>query len=195
MNLGDIRGALRTVINRVDGVTADVTQDANQAQFYPDPGGDTGAVVTFNVISVAAVGQDEKREEYDADADIDGDEYPGDLGGVVQSIHGNRRLTVSLRCECDDLRDGGSAWTYLERVRTRLQLPSSRETLSDAGVGISELGPARDLSYDSNGRRVSVAQFDLFLNAADSASDDPVTTIERVGLSVNGSDEAELTVG
>lgn len=197
LDLGAIRGALRTVINRIDGISIDATNGEDQPVYFAaDPA--TLAKCTFNVIAVTPLFIDETRQTYDPAGNPPGDMYappggnPGDLGSVIESVHGYRRLTVSIKCECFDQSDAGTAWTYLERVRSRLRLPSSRATLEAAGCAISDIGPSRDLSYDEDGRRVSVAQFDLFLNAADEQSDDPVTTIERIGVDIL--DEGEVLV-
>jgi hypothetical protein len=201
LNLGTIRGALRTVINRVDGIVPEIANGESQSTYFPDP--TTGAKATFDVIAVVPVHTDELREEYDEDLEIDGDTYEPDpedpearLGGIVHSLHGQRRLTVSIKVECYLQSDAATAWNLLERIRTRIQLPSSRATLSAAGAAISDLGTSRDLSFDDDTtnppRRVSCAQFDLFLHATDSQTDDPVTTIEQVEGELN--DGAPFTI-
>jgi hypothetical protein len=207
VNLANIRGALRTVINSTDGIAANITNGESQSAYFPEivGPGTTGAKATFEIIAEVPIDTDEVFEEYDEDAVIAGDLYEPDpedpearLGAIVQTVSGQRRLTVSIKVECFDQSDSGTALKYLKRIRTRLRLPSSRAVLEAAGAFIQDIGPSRDLSHDddTDGRmlRVSVQQFDLFLNCTDTESDAPVTTIEQVSLELNEDDPVLITL-
>lgn len=168
-------------------------QNEDSSIYFPqnDGSGDPGtqntlAKITFDLLSARSVGTDEKRSGYDPTIVIPGDTYvppqpwPAQLGGIVRSVVGNRLLTISITCECWDLTGSGAA-QYLERVRINLRLPSYRAELSKLKVAISAMTQLRPMKYfDDNGRAVSAATFDLLLNAADAANDEPITTIERM---------------
>ncbi len=151
----------------------------------------TGAKITYDVISIVGLGNDEQRAVYDPDIEIEGDTYvdpenPGQpLGGVVISVSGNRLITVQVKCEVHGAGSSmaGGAHVYLERCRTRLGLPTVSETLNGVGLAINDIRDTRPADFfDSNGRLVRCAYFELVLNGADCATDDPQTTIETTEI-------------
>lgn len=168
-----------------------VAQQADSSFYFPqndgsaDPGTqNTLAKITFDLFNVVNVGRDEKRKGYDETVQIDGDTYrtPAgqQLGGVIYSIVGNRLATVTIKCECWDL-TGVGAPQYLERVRINLRLPSFMAALRKLNVAINKMTALHTMNYlDDDQRAVSAAAFDLLLNTADAANDEPVTTIETV---------------
>lgn len=199
-----IDNVLRATLNVISGVSASNAQDASQAGFFPQVGGvatdgrgnvvstNAGsalAKVTYDFISIGQWGFDEWRQRYDASAQIPGDTYEPDpthpdnrLGGVVIEATGVRQITVQVKVECFDQSNGKGAWPILEKIRMRLSLPTVIDNLrSLAGLGIQTIGGSHAADYeDDNSRTVSVAFFEVIFNAADSAEDDPVTTIEQV---------------
>lgn len=206
---------LTNVLNVISGVGAANAADASQPGYFPRVGGDatdgrgnlvssgegnTLAKVTYDFISIGDWGFDEWRTRYDATAQIPGDTYQPDpahpsqrLGGVIVEATGVREITVQVKVECFDQSNGKGAWPILERIRMRLKLPTILDTLrDDAGLGIQTIGKAQPADYDDdNSRRVSCAFFEVIFNTADSAEDDPITTIEQVTAPTPG---AGLTV-
>lgn len=171
-------------------VLGGTTQQADSSFYFPssDPAdGITLAKITHNIISVNGLGWDEWRTGYDPTAVIAGDTYVPDpthpdkrLGGVVYSSEGNRKITVSIKCECWDMSQSG-AIKYIERIRARINMPSFCDALRALRVAQNDLSATRTLTYvDDTDHSVSVAQFDLVLNAADAAVDQPITTIVKV---------------
>lgn len=148
----------------------------------------SGARVTYDIISIVGLGNDEHRYSYDPNAVIAGDLYQPDpnnpsarLGGVITTISGNRIITVQVKVEVfgagSDMRAG--AFTIIERCRTRLCLPSVNEALNAVRLAVNDIRDARTADFrDKNGGLVRCAYFELVLNAADCVVDDPVTTIE-----------------
>lgn len=142
----------------------------------------------YEIVSIVGLGQDEQRNPYDADVLIPDDTYEPDpddpaarLGAVLPTLHGNRIITLQVKAETQAPSAAG-AWLYIERIRTRLNLPSFNDALEAVGLAINDQREARPFSYtDDSGRAVQVVIFELVLNAADSAQDDPVTTIEQLG--------------
>jgi hypothetical protein len=101
------------------------------------------------------------------------------LGSSITKSCGNRTIKVQVKAETHAPSAAG-AWQYIERIRTKLGLPTFVETLEAAGFALAGYTDARPTNYeDANGRRVNVVFLELDINAADSAADDPITTIEQ----------------
>lgn len=201
MNFLLIDQTLRNVLNVISGVPANTAQGAGQPILFPQVGtgpitdgrgnrialGSNGqAKITYDYISIAGWGYDEWRTRYDATIQIPGDTYEPDpahpdlrLGGVITTNTGVRALTVQIKVECFDSSDGKAAWPILEKVRTRMGLPTVIDALAEAGIAIQTIGASHPAEYDdANGRRVSVAFFEIVFNGSDAEDDDPATTIE-----------------
>ena len=190
---------LEAVLDVACGIPGTITRDMNSPFMFPQvgPSGEalpdlslsTNALakLEWKIVSVVGLGFEEQREEYDPLLVIPGDTYEPDpldplarLGGVVTTVSGNRVIHVQVKCEAH-APGGGGAFMFLEKCRTRLCLPSVIDTLEAAGFAIADVSDARCVDFtDPNGRLVSAALFELTVNAADAASDDPVTTIETV---------------
>lgn len=200
----DLQGsltALAAMLNVAAGIPGSTANYTDGAFVFPQVGADgvvlpDGSLPTneltkleYEIVSIVGLGQDEQRNRYDADVLIDGDTYepnPADplerLGASIQNVSGNRIVTLQIKAETQAPSAAG-AWLYIERIRTRLGLSSFNEALEAVGLAINDTREARPFSYtDDSGRTVQVVIFELVLNAADSAEDDPVTTIEQVSV-------------
>jgi hypothetical protein len=167
----------------LDSLTGGAAAGADStAQVFPAD--DTQLNVTYRVTSIVGNGRDELTSVYDPDAVIPGDTYAGPgapLGGVVYTSRGQRVVTMTIKVECGFQAAGANAHYYAERIRTRIKLPSARRALKAMGLAINEILPSRDFAGSSFANREdSVSFLELVLNATDSASDEPVTTIEQV---------------
>lgn len=196
---------LKAILDDISDIPGAVTQQDSGPQLMPsigtfdplanneDPDSDTPNVaklakMTFELTAITSLGRDEQRKTYDPNAVIAGDTYQPDpndpdarLGGIIHETGGNRVWLVTVKCEAFWGAPAGCAHYHLERVRTRLNLPSVREAMASLGLARNSIGPSHMADYDDDsGRRVSVQWFELKLNAADSATDAPVTTIETV---------------
>jgi hypothetical protein len=183
-DLGTVLTGFRTLLSALSGVPSAVP--AHAAPYMSDDA--TQATLKFRIVGYQPLGLPEEQSEYDADAVIAGDTYvdPADpetpLGGIVVTVVRPVLLTVSVLIECHLSGDNYTAWPLLETLRAKLGLPSTRAAMHALGVAVSAIGPSRDVSLDWNGREVSAAQFDLTLQAFATATDEPITTIERAGL-------------
>lgn len=173
------------------GSSCGTAQNEDGAFYFPsnDPAdGSTLAKITYEITMVRALGCDEWRIGYDPTVMIPGDTYQPDpndpsarLGAVIYSSEGNRQINISIKCECWDL-VGSGAVKYIERIRTRMGMPSFNLALRELRCAWFKASNTRTLKYNTDdGRAVDVAQFDLVLNAADAAVDDPITSIEKLG--------------
>lgn len=197
LDLAGSLAELQAILDVVCGIPGSISADGRAPFYFPNvgaagellPDGSTNtntlAKVEYMIVSTTGVGTDELRTEYDPDLVIPGDTYQPNpdaplerLGGLVQSMHGNRLVTVQIKCECY-ASTGGGAFAFVERVRTRLGLPTITDRLEQAGFAVCEDRDARPADYEENGRTVSVAWFEVVFNAADRADDDPITTIEN----------------
>ena len=195
---------LKTILDTICDIPGAVTQAEDGPQLMPsigtfDPDApndnpdvtDAGiaklAQLTYDLTSISSLGRDEIRKTYDPDVEIEGDTYEPDpedpearLGGIIHETMGNRVWLLTVKCEAKWGAPAGAAHYHIERVRTRLNLPSVREALALLGLARNSISPSHMADYDDDsGRRVSVQWFELKLNATDSATDEPVTTIEK----------------
>jgi hypothetical protein len=138
------------------------------------------AKLEFAVTACSTVGRDERRYIYTAGPDPN--------ATVAIELHGNRKFTLSVKCITYDHGYQNSAEWFLERIYTRLSLPSSQAALNAAGV--SWMGAAEFHNLSSTlrpeDRAFSVGQKDLFFLAAvtetEVATDPPIGTIDSVIL-------------
>ncbi len=191
---------LQALLNAAAGVPGATAQYELGPWVFPQVGGDGVALLpngqagtneltklTYDVISIVGIGCDEQRIEYDPLILPPDDTYiaPGQtvptLGSSITKACGNRSLKVQVKAETHAPSAGG-AWVYIERIRTKLGLPTFIEALeAQAGFAIANYTDARPANYtDASGRRVNVVMLELEINAADNAADDPITTIEQV---------------
>lgn len=199
LDLSGSLAELQAILDVVCGIPGSITADQRAPFRFPNVGLDGAALpdgktstntlakVEYMIVSISGHGNDEQRNAYDPGLVIPGDTYQPNpaqpsqrLGGVVTSVTGNREIVVQIKAEAHDPRAGG-AFAYVERVRTRLGLPTITDRLEAAGLAVQDTRDARPADYEnSNGRAVSVAWFEVIFNAADVASDDPATTIEAL---------------
>lgn len=185
---------LRAILNAIAGIPANTAQEDLQPFYFPQVDASHAAAfarVDFQIVSIVGWGYDEWRSTYNPDEPIPGDTYAGPgapLGSFHYVVTGPRYVTVQIKVEAFDPHDGNAAYVYLERIRTRLGLPSVEDSLRAVNLAYQTVGASHDLSYDDdNGRRVSAAAFEIVFNSSDFAQDDAVTTIEIV-------DPPQLTV-
>lgn len=168
--------ALCTVCERLTGVSADPDHRSEASGLW-DHG--TQASITVRLRRVAGIGRDERRRDYDPLAVIEGDTYPGSLGGIVEELTGNRKCFFEVHVECGD-QDVGAP-DFAEKIKVGLRLPTSRATLRAAGLAVNSIGDVVDFPTEAfANREISFAVLEVICNAADAVSDDPVTTIETV---------------
>ena len=203
MDLNALLTVLKTVCNAVVDIPANLTQQADSSLYFPQIG--AGAItdgngnpigsgtgtnpqanVTVEILSIQGLGFDEWRKSYDPAARPAGDTYSGPgapLGGIVYEVKGFREVTVQFMVECFD-ESGAGAHVFLEQIRTRIGLPSIEIELNTAGFAYQTIKASHTADYDDeSGRRVDVALFEMVFNAFDTATDDPLTTIETVDTS------------
>lgn len=189
LDLGGSLAELQAILDVVCGIPVAITADERAPGFHFQVGAEPDnslARVEYQILSIVALGQDELRADYDPGLTIPGDTYQPNpaaplerLGGVVQSVRGQRVVTVQIKAETLSSA-GGGAFAIAERIRTRLGLPTIADRLESAGVGLIDCGATRPTDYtNENGHTVCVAWFEADFAAADTATDDPVTTIEQ----------------
>ncbi len=200
LDLDGSLAVLQALLNAAAGVPGATAQYELGPWVFPQVGGDGVALLpngqvgtneltklSYDIISIVGIGSDEQRIEYDPAILPADDTYvaPGGtvptLGSSVTRACGNRTIKVQVKAETHAPSAAG-AWKYIERIRTRLGLPSFVDTLEEmAGFAIANYTDARPTNYkDASGRTVNVVYLELEINAADNYADDPITTIEQV---------------
>jgi hypothetical protein len=200
MDLTALYTTLQAVCDVVTGIPGALTQPEDNSIRFPQIG--TGVITdglghtlatgtnaqaraTFAVLAIVGFGRDELRSKYNPAVQPPGDTYAGPgapLGSIVQTVSGQRYITLQFKVECHEqtisARDSDY---YIERIRTRLRLPSVLDSINAAGFAIQKFAPSHSTDYfDTNNRKVDVTLLDVILNAADFATDDPITTIQTV---------------
>lgn len=145
----------------------------------------TRARIVYDIVSIVGLGWDEWRFPYDPAVVIPGDTYEPDptdptkrLGGTVPNDSGNRLVTIQVRCEVQ-ADPGGAAFNYLTKVQTGMYLPSVSASLEAVGFAINDITDIRQADFkDDSGLTVRAAYLEIVFNAADCATDTPLTTIE-----------------
>lgn len=196
MNFLALDQTLRAVLNAISGLPVGTAQGADQSQYFAQvgtgvvtdghgntitTGGNRMASVTYEILSVIPIGQEENRTRFDASVPYPGDTYPGDIGSIIASTQGHREIHVQISCECFDVTDGAGPVPIIERIRTALSLPSVLDLLRDAELALQGTSDTVQTRYsDDNGRQVNVAILEVVFNGADGLEDIPQTTIEIV---------------
>lgn len=198
IDFAQINATLRDVLNTISGIPGQLTQESLQPEFYPQVGvdllanGELGknlrARVNFEVVSAIGVGWDEFRTSYDPTVQIPGDTFVPDptkpdlrLGGFIYETSGARELVIQVKVESWDVSDGNAAQQYIEKIRTRIYLPTISDAFNAVALAVQSISASHTANYDDeNGNRVSASIVEITFNAADSAQDDPITTIELI---------------
>jgi len=96
---------------------------------------------------------------------IDWPEYEYDdlTDELVESMHGNRRVTLRLSFRNFDQRLGYSARYYAERFRARCRSTYSKGLLHDAKLSFWDTGGLVETDYVWSGRRVNQVDMDVTL--------------------------------
>lgn len=152
-------------------------RDNSQEMTNPDP--TAKGQLLYSVTSCSSVGIDELR--YDPD--------PADPTGWTTKllICGQRYFTLQVRFEGFDQGDTLSARFYLERIRTRLNFPSSNDAINKLGCAWADDGPFILLNNTYDDRVFSVGTIDFMFNACvnepdTSADDSPIGYIQSVSI-------------
>lgn len=117
-----------------------------RAQRYTDTESKTDLVLKLRHISPIGVDETEKVE----------------VGsGLHYAQSGNRRVIIEVRVETYKNNDANWAWTTIERLRTRIQRPSSHQALADINFAFVEAGPSVGFPQTVNGAEWSVAAMDI----------------------------------
>jgi hypothetical protein len=113
-----------------------------------------------------------------------------DEGRLVPVIVGNRAVTLLVTVKSRDQRGPSKAYAILERLRTRLELPSSLQALDALGVALRDSPATQDISAVSQSREESIAQLSFSVGyvveerGAEPPDEEPaLDTIEHVQLS------------
>lgn len=155
------------------------------------PADNAGATLEYAVFSITPNGKAEIREDYDAHAQIPGDDYEPDpthpdarLGGIIQSANQNVEVIIELSSTMQGV--ATPAWEVLSTVVSKLKFDSTRALFSAMGLPIWKTGPVNEIGGWINGRRVSKYVVELWCNGMTNATDDPITTIEVVPVVTSG---------
>lgn len=111
----------------------------------------------------------------------------GDDTAVALEAVGNRGVRLTCRLRTRDQTPSGRAMPMLERVRARLELPSSQEAFEAAGLALREAFSVVEMPVAHDLREESEAVLEIAFNYVSSSLDDgeveTVTTIAGVRYS------------
>lgn len=105
------------------------------------------------------------------------------------SAVGNRSMTLSIKVRTRDASGATRPYSILERVRDRLELPSTQDAFDALGIGLIGTAALVDVSPVRDRRREPTAVLDLRMSYASDSSEaspapaDTIGTIEHVHVS------------
>lgn len=120
---------------------------------FTDP--TTGLTLTVKVTGIYGYGRDERRMRYD-----------DTKKQLTEEVHGQRRIKLTTRFECQEATMADWCFAYSERVRTRLRRESSLEALIAVNSSLIEIHDTVNFSAKNDDHIETISQFDLMLGAA-----------------------------
>lgn len=129
MNWATIEAAIAAWVRSASGLSDDGSVrwgEQNAAQ-------SARPMIILRAMAVRGIGQDWVNVE-DNPAPEEGEE-------ILNIARGYRELTISIQCFAASSTGSSSARAILENVRSRATLPTIRQALADAGVGLAPIGP------------------------------------------------------
>lgn len=127
-----VENALVAWVRSGSGLDAEHVFWAQQKRPIP-----SGRYTTLRVTSIRQVGQDWLDVE-DADAPSPGAE-------IVHRARGSREVLLSLQCFAGAGTGGDAPAMVLDAVQSAARLPSNRDALNAAGVGVLGFGPVQSI--------------------------------------------------
>lgn len=160
VTISEVENAVRAWILSTTGLDGSRVWFAQQP--VPSPAIDSGEPrITIDVGDLRPIGQDELRHDFDSSRPA---------GQEIQyTAIGPREVTVSVQAFAEE-----GAGELLERAMTGLRLPSVRDALNAAGVGVLRVGTVRRLSVVRGTTYEDRALLEVVLQISSSA-------VERIG--------------
>ncbi len=144
-----------------------------------------GAHASLDALAPTALGVDDVRW-----ADV------GDPAtGVQATVVGQRELTLQVSVWSPQQTLGSSARVYLERLRTRLRWPSTKETLRDLGLALVRIETVVDVDPVEDGRVRSMSTMDVRIAYGASETDAEIPYIEDARITSTFSNAAGDQLG
>ena len=133
----------------------------------------------LKIRNISSVGNDETRYIEDGTQPLGAELVPTQVG--------NRRMTVSFAVEAHQLTPAWSAHRFLDRVRSKLRLPSSTETFRGLGLGVLGVEAIQVVDGEVDGRRLGKAVLDVHFSfaACYRDTDNGVSYISTIGLTTH----------
>lgn len=176
LDFGTVKAAIALILAATSELPEPV-QQSDGAWLMKDSA--TQAEVSYRFLSIADVGESDNHTEYDPDLEIPGDTHPGDLGGIINTVSQNITIVVQVNVECEFQDIDSTAHKIAQRIRRRMNLPTTYAAFGEIGLGLQGVTAIQDTGYNdpSNGHAVSRCSFDLIFNAVDGDTE-TFTTIE-----------------
>lgn len=150
------------------------------------------ARLELQITSVVGVGNDDSRKE-----ELDTGVVAGEAAGLppeeivpsgqtdlFETVVGLRRFVVQAQAWVPENTDSWSAHHIIERLRTRMDFDSSRQSLLAVNVDFTDVGASRPMNARKDGKLWSVVSIDFTFTAGINETDPiPLGWIERIVLS------------
>lgn len=144
--------AMRALITELaNGTGPDITSAwSEEKQPFTDPA--TGVKLELRVNRISGLGRDERRLTFNEDTNT-----------LTEEIHGQRTMSLDVRFISQEATNDLWAFTFSERVRTRLRRDASIEALLAVNTAIIDIGDTVNLSDANDGHIETIAAFELRL--------------------------------
>jgi hypothetical protein len=176
MDFSTLQTALPTLLSTLIGLPC---QHATEPRKFI-----TGPCAVVEFISQEGIGVDDRKwENLDTNGAVTTDPAAADTVRATQ--YGMREGVLQITAWSNDQRIDKSARFYLERLRTRLRMPSSLDALRAMGLAIVTIEKTVPLDLTEDGRVMSQASLDVRVGYGVTEADAAVPFIERYRLSAD----------
>jgi hypothetical protein len=127
--------------------------------------------VDLAFVSVASIGEDEVRREYDEDSDL-----------FHVLLCGQRHIVARVTVTCEDQSDNAQAWPLAENIRARMNGDALRDALFDVEAGIVGVSDLRATPVMQDDWIASGVAFDFEINTVVNYEDPSNYTIDTVEI-------------
>lgn len=181
IDFATVAPAIKGVVETLAGTAVDWSR---RPASFTDPA--TQLDITLIITSIGVIGgRDETRYTYDATADT-----------YTPRQHGQRRLNLQIKVESFNDTDSLWCWQVAENIRSGLDNPISRDTLSQACVAVVDIaGEIVRFEVKRDNRHISAGIVNaVFAAPLSDTNTTPINFIETIDITSHVTDATDTEV-